>query len=192
MNYRNYTFIILILGFLSLSGCQTLQVEPKPDNDIPKITIAKRFLANIGAGKLVLEGFTRAIESGAKQKSGLAELVKRTFTDIDEEFLLDMTAKVYSKHLKIEDIKELADYSENPTIQKFFKITYTNRSNAEKSDDSFMKHFNADELTELLLFSESKGFQSLSKALRAINVDLMIEGKNLGEEKLREYLQKQK
>jgi hypothetical protein len=190
MYYRNFTALIILISFLFMSGCGATPTVKKQESS--GSAAAKRFIQNVGAGEMVMIGLKRAIESKPHDQPGMAELMRRVIADVDKEVIINMIAGVYSRHLTNEDLLVLADFSDKPAIQHFFKTIFAAVLSGEQlNKKELMGQFTADELTEIMKLSLNDSFIRMSEALPAINKEMAQAGHNFGENMLRDYLKKQ-
>ncbi len=206
-----YRFIALLSVIFVASGCSTntpaptteqaqakpsiYDFNPKPVDqsvDAEHLSTAKRFLRNVGTAELFMLGVQREFNKLDKEQPGLAELTRRAFADFKPETFEVLAARIYAQNLSHEHILEIADYTETPTIKKFFRLIFAEVGQGRALDNKkIMKQFNADELTEIVKFSLSKGFIAMKKALPQINTEIEIESRELGRNIVQEYIKKQ-
>ncbi|UCH46456.1 MAG: DUF2059 domain-containing protein [Betaproteobacteria bacterium] len=135
--------------------------------------------------------FQRNLEQTYKDQPGVAELVQRAFADFTEEDFENLAARVYVRHLNQEELAELAQFTESPTGNRFFRMSVAGAVTGKAvNGDDIARQFNADELVEIVRFSKSDGFVALQQALPTINRELGEEGQTLGETRMREYLER--
>ncbi len=180
-------FILLLLLFI-ISACATKQ----PSLDSEHVSTAKRFLHNINAGEMGLAGLQKGINKNAAEQPGMAELAQRATANITVEDFEELAAKVYSQNLSHEHLSELANFSEMPSISKFFRLIFADiKSDTVPDQQAIMRQFNADELTDIFKFTQSDGYKTLNQSLPKINRELAEAGKKMGEVAMREYLEQQ-
>ena len=158
-----------------------------------QIAIARRFVHSWDAGGLVQIGFQQKMESEKLNGSpGMTELVQRVFADVKVEEFEDLVAQVYARHLDRATLQALVSFSESPLGNRYFRGAIAAALAKEKShsNNELLKQFSADELTQILKFSQSDAFIAFGKALPTINQELGEAGRKLGETKMREYLKK--
>jgi len=134
------------------------------------------------------------LQQESKNQPGMAEVMRRALGDFKAEEFEDLAAKVYARHLTQDHLAELAQFAESRTGQRFFQtaIAGAMKGLEEKAAAAeFMRQFNADEITDIMKFGQSKVFAALQLALPTINREMGEEGRRLGETKLREYLKRQ-
>ncbi|MES9992194.1 MAG: hypothetical protein ABW098_09585 [Candidatus Thiodiazotropha sp.] len=150
---------------------------------------AKRFLHNVGAGELAMVGFQSEFEKLSNKQPGMSELVRRAFADFKAEDFEDLAAQIYARHLSHAHLLEIAQFSEKPAIDRFFEVIFSNmQSKTPLSKDQIIRQFNADELSEIVKFSQSESFIAMNKSLPKINRELSEAARKLGETKIREYI----
>jgi len=180
------TFSLLVLLFF-LAGCAQPPSPHKPDQE--KFLFAKRFVHSVGGGKMAMVGMQRKIEEEAQKSPGMAELFRRAFAETTEEDFERMVATVYSHHLSRDNLSELAHFSETPAGKHFFQLAFQRaRSGTPITKHSIIRELNADELTEILKFSQSGAATALKLALPEINRELSEEGRRMGETVMRDYI----
>lgn len=178
----------LVFCFIAVA-CASTPVPQGPDQQ--HLAAAKRFLHSWDAGELGMRAFQQNLEQTYQEQPGLAELVQRAFADVTEDDFEDLAARVYMRHLNQEELEELAQFTESPTGNRFFRLSIAGAMEGKRVNrDDITRQFNADELTEIVRFSQSDGFAALKQAMPAINRELGEEGRQLGETKMREYLER--
>jgi hypothetical protein len=199
--YAHRSILSLLLLCL-LAGCSGTPVASKPSQAIavaPKAAVpktaeflaAQRFMKSWGAGELIQTAMHREMEKTAAQQPGMAELMQRALADSSADDFTDLAAGVYARHVNQADLESLASFSETPAGNRFFKSVVTAVLAGEKIDqNAIMRQFNADELTEILKFSQSPAFASMQAKLPTINKEMGEEGRKYGEQKLKEYLKR--
>ncbi len=182
------TFALLILSFI-IAACASSPVSqgPAPQH----LAAAKRFLHSWDAGDIAMKVFQRELEQAYMDQPGLAELMQRAFADATPEDFENLAARVYVRHLNQNELAELAQFTESPTGNRFFRMSVGAAIEGKplKSEDA-MRQFNADELMEIAKFSQSNAFLALREALPNINRELGEEGRKFGETRMREYLER--
>ena len=178
----------LLISFF-VAACASTPVSQDPDPQ--HLAVAKRFLHSWDAGDIAMKVFQRNLEQTYKDQPGVAELVQRAFADVTEEDFENLAARVYVRHLDQEELSELAQFTESPTGNRFFRMSVAGaiEGNAVSGED-IASQFNADELVEIVRFSKSDGFAALQQALPTINRELGEEGRLMGETRMREYLER--
>ena len=202
MCFSYLRFASLLLVFCSVCGCggqpalrqattaaASVTTSVKPTSDAGGVAAAKRFLTSWGAGELIRIGFERAMEQQRNDQPGMAELARRVFGELKTPELEDIAARVYARHMSLEQLTELARFTETPLGERFFRVATRLALEGKSSDpQAMMRGFSADELTLILKFSQSDVSRALQAQLPAINSELAQEGSKFGQEKLREYL----
>jgi hypothetical protein len=202
MCFAYLRFASLLLVFCVVGGCggqpalrqattvpAAVTTPVKPTSDSASVAAARRFLTSWGAGELIQIGFERAMEEQRNNQPGMAELAGRVFRELKTPELEDIAARVYARHMSLEQLTELAKFTETPLGERFFRVATAAALDSKNSDHpAIMRKFNADELTLILKFSQSDVFRALQAQLPAINSELKEEGSKFGAEKLREYL----
>lgn len=190
MYYRYYRSFIPVLLSVLIAACATAPAAraPAPEH----LATAKRFLHSFGAGEIAMAGFRQKLEEETKDQPGLAELSRRAFSDIKPEDFEDLAARVYVRHLTQQHLAELANFTESPTGNRFFRGAISSKLEGKPSKvEDMMREFSADELTQIMKFVQSDAFIELQQALPAINRELAEEGQKLGETTMREYIKRQ-
>jgi hypothetical protein len=178
----------LLISFF-LAACASTPVSQGPDPE--HLAVAKRFLHSWDAGDLALTVFHRNLEQTYKDQPGVAELVERAFSDVTEEDFENLAARVYVRHLNQEELAELARFTESPTGNRFFRMSVAGAVEGKAvNGEDITRQFNADELAEIVRFSQSDAFVALKEALPTINRELGEEGRQMGEARMREYLER--
>ena len=176
-----FTFIV--------AGCASTAVSQDPGAE--HFAVAKRFLHSWGAGEIGMAAFQQNLEQASREQPGLAELMQQAFADITEQDFENLAARVYVRHLSQEELEELAQFTESPTGNRFFRMSVAGAMTGKAvSREEITRQFNADELTEIVQFSQSDGFLALKQAMPTINRELGEEGRQLGETTMREYLER--
>lgn len=196
MSYPSAFKIIFLLWMALFTACTTTprvqQVHPVKVKNTKQIEVARSFLRNIGAGKLALNSFNKAMEEQSAEQPGLTAVVQRAFKDINEETLLDLAANVYSRHVSLADLIVLENYSQDEVIQRYFNVIFDQLQTNEKiSEKEFFKQFDEDGITKIMKFAFSDSFGRLQSALPSINKDLADESRMLGERVMRDYIKSQ-
>jgi len=188
--HYHWFLLSLLLSFL-VAGCATTPEAKGPDAGHQ--AAAKRFLHSWGAGELTYEAFQRIhVERVKEQPPAMAEVVQRIFADITPEVFEDLAAEVYARHLGRTHLTDLAQFTESPTGNRFFRrVVGSVMSGKTVNGSTLMQEFDADELTEIMKFAQSEAFLALRQALPTINRELAEAGRRFGEERLREYLDRQ-
>ena len=138
-----------------------------------------------------MAAFQNQLEQTYLEQPGLAELMQRAFADVSEEDFENLAARVYVRHLNREELTELAQFTESPTGNRFFRMSVASAmAGTPVTGEDMARQFNADELTEIVRFSKSDGFVALKKNMPTINRELGEEGRQMGETKMREYLER--
>ena len=152
---------------------------------------AQRFMNGLGAGELIQTVMRREMEKTAKDQPGITELIKRVFADTSTSEFADLAAGVYARHLNQADLEGLATFSETPAGSRFFKSAMGTMLAGEKLDSNvLMRQLNADDLTEIVKFSQSPEFASMQAKLPLINKEMREEGRKFGDRKLQEYMKR--
>ena len=186
---RLYRVVTPLFLFFIIAACTSTPVSQGPDPE--HLAVAKRFLHSWDAGEISMAAFQQSLQQTYKDQPGVAELVQRAFADVTEEDFEDLAARVYVRHLNQEQLEELAQFTESPTGNRFFRMSVASSiSGKAVNRDDITRQFNADELTEIVRFSQSDGFAAMKKALPTINRELGEEGQQLGETRMREYLER--
>ena len=190
MKSRFFIFILLILASLMITSCATTSTVKEPDPN--RIVAAKRFLHAFDAKKLVTIGLERALEKEvSKYPEGAKELTRRVMSNIKAEDFIDMMAEIYARNLTRGSLTELAKFVESPTGNRFFNLIIDSALEGKQANvqNEVMSKFNADELTEIMRFSMSPAFKKMNRVQYKINRELMEAGRQLGQEKIQEYLE---
>lgn len=137
-----------------------------------------------------MNGLQRMLAEDAKKQPGTAELTRRALANFKKDDAENLIAKVYARHLSQAHLAELAKFSESRAGNRLFKIAFANVLEGKKDQD-MAQLFNADELTEIVKFSQTEAFSAATKALPVINRELAEEGRKLGEAAMREYIKQQ-
>lgn len=189
MRSRSYRVLASLLLCFFIAACASTPASKSPEQQ--NFAIAKRFLHSWGAGEAGMAAFQKNLEETSQEQPGLAELMQRAFADITEEDFEDLAAKVYVRHLNQSQLTELAQFTESPTGNRFFRMSVTNAIDGKPvTGEDITREFNADELTEIVRFSKTDGFVALKEKMPIINRELGEEGRQLGETKMREYLER--
>lgn len=184
---RKFAILVFLIGCVFLSGCSITPVVTKEDT--ARTATAKRFLHNVGAGELAMTAFVKELENQANEQPGMTELIKRAFTNINQEDFENLAAEVYSRHLTHEDLMEIATFSEKPAIQRLFKVIFGGISSGKQLDNQeLLRQFSADELTEIMKMSLSDSLVRMKEVLPEINKELVQASNSLRQEILRDYL----
>lgn len=190
MKYRtliNYAFLFLLTFLTACSTTSTTPVDNTPDPLTLKV--ATSFLNNIEAGKLALLGFNQSIVEQAKSNPGLAEVMSRVFSDIDDNFFVGIAAPIYAKHLPYETLEKIDKHSERESIQRFFKIIFEKIGSGEKIDNKALaSQFNADELIEIIKLGSSDAFNEMKTKLPTINNEIAVQSKLVGEKMMLDFI----
>lgn len=181
-------FSLSVLLCFAVVACGTTPATRAPEPQ--HVATAKRFLHSWGAGHVAMTAFKRQLEVRAKEQPGMAELVRRAFSNVTAEQFEDMAARVYARHLSHEHLHQLAQFSESRSGNRLFRVAIAGAMEGKKTDD-MMSQFSADELTELMKFSQGDAFTAMSRALPAINRELAEEARVWGEATMRDYLKRQ-
>jgi len=203
MAIRHSQRSLLPLLLLCLSaGCGGTPVTSKPSQAntvapqeaVPKtgaFLAAQRFMNSWGAGEIMQTALQREMEKTAVQQPGMAELMKRALADSGPDEFTDLAAGVYARHINQADLESLATFTETNAGNRFFRSVVGTVLAGEKIDqNAIMRQFNADELTEIIKFSQSPAFASMQAKLPTINKEMGEEGRRYGERKLTEYLKR--
>ena len=189
MNSRSYRVLASLLFTFILAACASTPASKAPEQD--NLAVAKRFLHSWGAGEAGMAAFQKNLEQTYQEQPGLAELMQRAFADVTEQDFEDLAARVYVRHLNQEQLTELAQFTESPTGNRFFRMAVAGAMEGKPlTGDDMARQFNADELTEIVRFSQSDGFVALKQKMPTINRELGEEGRQMGETKMREYLER--
>lgn len=173
-------------------GRDTKNVAAPKEIDPKKVEVAKQFLRNIGGGELALFGLKKSLAQQSIDQPGLAVVMSRAFKDVSSETFIDLGAEVYSRHVSYADLSELANFSKDPTIQKYFKTYFDAMKATERPDEKeFMKRFNADEITKIMKFGLSESFGRLQQVQSLINKEMEADSEKLGEKIMRDYIKTQ-
>ena len=192
MYYRFFKFLAIIIVFSMVMACATTPKVKESDSD--HIAAAKRFLNAFEMDKLAMIGIKRAMETESKKNpESVVEFTQRVMSDIKAEDFIDMIAQIYARHLSQRHLTKLARFGESPTGKHFIRMTIAGflEDDETKTANEVMSQFNADELTEIAKFATSPAFKAVQMAQPKINQELSEVGRQLGQEKLREYLEKQ-
>lgn len=188
MYSRSYRVLASLLITFILAACASAPAPKGPDQE--NLAVAKRFLHSWGAGEAGMAAFQQNLEQTYQDQPGLAELMQRAFADVTEEDFEDLAARVYVRHLSQQELTELAQFTESPTGNRFFRMSVASAQQGKPvTGEDIARQFNADELTEIVRFSKSDGFVALKQNMPTINRELEEEGRQLGETKMREYLE---
>lgn len=178
----------LFFSFI-IAACASAPVSQDPNPQ--HLAAAKRFLHSWDAGDLAMGVFQRELEQAYRDQPGLAELMQRAFADSTPEDFENLAARVYVRHLDQRELSELAQFTESPTGNRFFRMSVGAAVEGKPvNGEDAMRQFNADELLEIAQFSKSDAFIALRQALPTINRELGEEGRKFGETKMREYLER--
>lgn len=178
----------VVFSFL-VAACASTPVSQGPSPE--HLDVAKRFLHSWDAGAVAMMGFQRELEQNAKDQPGLSELLGRVFADFTQDDFENLAAQVYVRHLSQEHLAALAQFTESPTGNRFFRMAIASAVEGKPVNrEDAMRQFNADELVEIVRFSKSEAFLALKEAQPSINRELAAEGRRLGEMKTREYLER--
>jgi hypothetical protein len=186
---RSYRVLTLLLVSFVVAACAAAPVSRSPEQE--HLAVAKRFLHSWGAGEAGMAAFQDKLAQTYQEQPGLAELMQRAFADVTEQDFEDLAARVYVRHLSQEELGQLAQFTESPTGNRFFRMSVASAMEGKPvTGEDIARQFNADELTEIVRFSRSDGFVALKQNMPAINRELGEEGRVLGETKMREYLER--
>lgn len=178
----------LLISFFVVA-CASTPVSQDPDPQ--HLAVAKRFLHSWDAGDLALTAFHRNLEQTYKDQPGVAELVERAFSDVTKEDFENLAARVYVRHLNQQELSDLAQFTESPTGNRFFRMSVAGAIEGKPvNGEDITRQFNADELVKIVQFSKSDAFAALKQALPSINRELGEEGRLMGEARMREYLER--
>jgi hypothetical protein len=187
MLYHISRYLILVVFVSLISACSTTPVAHGPGPE--HVATAKRFLHNVGAGELAMIGFKRKYLELATEQPGMSELIRRAFADFKAEDFEDIAAQVYARHLSHEHLIEIAQYTEMPSINYFFRVIFENiASEKPLSNKELISQFSAEQLTDILKFSQSDSFIAMNKSLPEINRELSQASRQLGESRVRDYI----
>ena len=179
----------LVLAVLSFAAAACVSVPEKPDAG--DLAVAKRFLHNIDAGEWALLSIRLKIDEESKDQPGMAELTRRAFADLTPGDIEDMISEIYARHVTREHLAELVQFTETKTGKRFFRIGFISViNNTHQNMDEVMRQFNADELGEILKFSQSEAAAELTRELPAINEEVSNAARKMGEDRMREYIKK--
>ncbi|MCB1616225.1 MAG: hypothetical protein KDI30_09450 [Pseudomonadales bacterium] len=129
------------------------------------------------------------IERIADDQPGLAELMHRAYANIKEEDFEAVAATIYARNLSYEDLKELAYYAEKPAVNRWFRVIFSELvKGAALNERDIIRQFDADEIVDIMRFSQSESFARMTKALPKINRELSLAGKELGESVMKDYI----
>ena len=190
MYARSYRILASFLFVLFIAACaSTPPASSNPQQQ--NLAVAKRFLHSWGAGEAGMAAFQKQLDQTYVDQPGLAELMQRAFADVSEEDFENLAANVYVRHLNQDELVELAQFTESPTGNRFFRMSVASAmTGTPVTSEEIAREFNADELTEIVRFSKSNGFLALKKNMPDINRELGEEGRQMGETKMREYLER--
>jgi len=189
MYARSYRVLVSLLLSLFIAACAATPAPKSPEQQ--NLAVAKRFLHSWGAGEAGMAAFQKQLEQTYLDQPGLAEMMQRAFADVSEEDFENLAARVYVRHLNQEELTELAQFTESPTGNRFFRMSVASAmAGTPVTGEDMARQFNADELTEIVRFSKSDGFVALKKNMPTINRELGEEGRQMGETKMREYLER--
>ena len=189
MYARSYRVLVSLFVTLFIAACASTPAPKSPEQQ--NLAVAKRFLHSWGAGEAGMTAFQKQLEQTYVDQPGLAELMQRAFADVTDEDFENLAARVYVRHLNQAELTELAQFTESPTGNRFFRMSVASAmTGTPVSGDDIAREFNADELTEIVRFSKSDGFVALKKNMPTINRELGEEGRMMGETKMREYLER--
>jgi hypothetical protein len=186
MYYRLRQVLILVLLSFMVVACATKPAAP----DAERVATAKRFLHSWGAGEMAMTVLRRTMEKKARKQPGMAELVQRAFSDVKGEEFEDMAARVYARHLSQEDLAALAEFTESPSGNHFFRVAVAGRLDG-KSKSQMMRQLSADELTAAMRFARSDAFTAMKEELPAINREIAEEARKWGRARMQAYLDRQ-
>ncbi len=166
----------------------TNMAEPLPHS----VLAAKRFMSNAGAGNLAMFALQKEMNKLSVEQPGLAELTRRAFADVKQEDLDLFLAKIYARHMSFEDLNKLAESSEKDSIKRFFHYIFDSLKQEQKfSKADFTKQFNADELTEIIKFSQTDSFRTFTEVSSQIKEEIRTSSYALGQKLLQDYIDKQ-
>lgn len=186
MYHRFYRFLVLATLFFALTAC--VSVPKAPDSE--HLAVAKRFLRSIDAGEWVLLSIQRKIDEDSKEQPGMTELARRVFADLTADEIENVASDIYARHITQEHLLELAQFAETQTGKRFFKIGFDRAFNdTPQSPEEVMRQFNADEIVEIIRFGQSDAAAEMKQELPAINQELSQTARELGEKKMKEYLE---
>ncbi len=182
-----HRFLILAVLSFAVTACVTAPGKP----DAGHLAVAKRFLHNIDAGEWALLSIRLKIDEDSKNQPGMAELTRRAFADLTPGEIEDMISEIYARHVTREHLLELAQFAETKTGKRFFRIGFISvLNNTHQNTEEVMRQFNADELSEILRFSQSEAALALTRQLPTINEEVSEAARKMGEDRMREYIKK--
>lgn len=182
---------LMILALLVLAGCAAQPVVKVPSAE--QEATAQRFLNQVGVGELAIRGYRDELQRMAREQPGMAELVERVFADFKPRRFEQMAATVYARHLSLEHLSELEQYSRRPAIKRFFAVIFEAIASGEPVDNqALMRQFNADELTEIMRFSSSESVTALKQVQAQINQELSEASRQYAEAAFARYMKQQK
>lgn len=207
----NNRFIFLIVCSILLLGCSTQSVKNdasvasnaiKADEhyiasitaapDSESVTMAKRFLHSFDAGTLAMGSLKQELERQATTQPAMSELVKKSLETIDADDFENLAARVYTRHLNLNELTDLAKFTESGAGGRFMRISIDQAIKGIPADpNEVMRQFNADELVQLMKFLQSDTFGVLQQKIPVINAELKEESRKLGETLMRVYINKQ-
>ncbi len=190
MQRPSFSILALLLGVFFISGCTTTPIATAENNK--ELAAARHFLHNVGIGDLAMNFFLRTQEQIANEQPNIASITKEAFANVNSKDFEGLISEVYAKHLSHKDLKEMASITEDPAIQKFFKIIFDKLLSGEKIDNKeLIGKLSTSELTAVLKMSTNESFLQMKKALPTINKELAQKGEAWGEEVLANYLKNQ-
>lgn len=180
-------FLMSILFCFMATACATAPATNAPPS--VHVVTAKRFVHSWGASDIAMAAFQHSLDNEAKSQPGMAELSRRVFANIKAEDFENIIARVYARHLTQDNLAKLTQFTESRTGNRFFRAAIAADKQGNKTD--IMSQFNADELTEIMKFSQSDAFAAMKQALPTINRELADEGRHMAETAMRDYIKKQ-
>ncbi|MEH6367795.1 MAG: hypothetical protein V7764_16135 [Pseudomonas marincola] len=199
MQRRLSLCLILTLLISAMSACSTAPVSQRTTATWPTyatspahLSAAKAFLINIEAVEMFMIGYKVGLNEIAREQPGMAELMDRALGDVTADDFLNMTAEVYAHYLTQAQLTELAELSDNSSVKSMFRtIRWNATQNKPIDEDEFTKKLDADQLEDLLKFSQSESVFAMQLMLPEINRELAENARLYGEAKLVSYLNEQ-
>lgn len=191
MHVRSYyQFVLMLLLSFWMVACASVPASQNRTSE--KTEAARQFLRSWDAGHVSYVAFKQSIEEDSEGQPGMVELTQRAFADVTAKDFEILLARVYARHLSLEHLNAVAQFTNKPTGNRFFReVMELTLAGQPVSGERLMRDFNADELTEILKFSQSEAFLAYQAALPQINRDLFEEGRQFGEERIHEYINSQ-
>ena len=202
---------LLMLVLLFVVGCETAPPRPQAATPLPQaappqqqtlprqnqqspehVAAATRFLNNIGVGQALLETMKSDMELEAINQPGLAEVAQRSLANVTADDYELIAARVYARHVSMDDLLELDRLTQKPEIKQFFDMAFSAHKTGIPMDEAeSMRHFNADEIIEIMKLSMSESFNNMNKIKPKIDRDLARALDAFHEAAIRDYVSQQ-